>query len=88
MHDGENETPKRAYMNWNAEFLWKMRMELAFQWDMLEDEVQAVFDKLLGTVRWELLHMKALFSRKSGKILQDVKHVTNALGNGKKIVCQ
>jgi len=64
MHEGDNSTSKRKHVNWNSELLWKMRMELAYQWDMLEDEVQVVFEKLMGVVRGDLLYMKVLFSEK------------------------
>jgi hypothetical protein len=87
MHEGDNSTPKRKHVNWNSELLWKMRMELAYQWDMLEDEVQVVFEKLMGVVRGDLLYMKVLFSGKSGKALREAEHVTNTHGNGQKNGC-
>jgi hypothetical protein len=57
---GEHQTPKRPYVNWNAELIWKMRTELAFQWDILEEEIPRVFEQLLRPVRDRLANLKSL----------------------------
>lgn len=44
--NGHHETAKRPREDWNAKILWKMRMELAYQWDLVRDEVSDVFTRL------------------------------------------
>jgi hypothetical protein len=34
------------YVNWNSEIIWKMRTELDFQWDLLEEEIPKVLTAL------------------------------------------
>ncbi|KAH6656869.1 hypothetical protein BKA67DRAFT_553428 [Truncatella angustata] len=58
LHNGHHETPKRPREDWNAKLLWKMRMELEFQWDIVEDEIPAVFESLIDTVKSELEYLK------------------------------
>jgi hypothetical protein len=38
--------------------LWKMRMELELQWDLLEEEIPTVFEEFLGRVKNELVYLK------------------------------
>lgn len=52
-------TTKRGSVNWNQELIWKMRSELEYQWDILDDEVPRVFEELLETLRSELGNLKA-----------------------------
>lgn len=42
-------------------------MELAYQWDMLEEEVSIVFDKLLQSVKQRLLNLKSVIRGESMK---------------------
>lgn len=35
-----------------------MRMELAYQWDLVEDEVPTLFESLLDTIKSELGYLK------------------------------
>lgn len=42
---------KRGHENWNAKIIWKMRMELEGQWDLVEEEVSDVFAALLKDVK-------------------------------------
>lgn len=37
--------------NWNADIVWKMRIELSLQWDIVEEEIGTVFGELLAAVR-------------------------------------
>jgi len=46
-------------VNWNAELIWKMRMELAYQWDLLEDDIPTAFETLLQSVKGQLLALKS-----------------------------
>jgi hypothetical protein len=34
------------HINWNSEIIWKMRTELDFQWDLLEEEIPKVLTAL------------------------------------------
>ena len=52
-------------------------MELAYQWDMLEDEVSIVFDKLLQSIKHQLLNLKSFMQGESIKILQQLEDSTN-----------
>lgn len=58
-NNGSHETQKRGFVNWNQELIWKMRSELEYQWDILEDEVPRVFDELLETLRMGLEDLKS-----------------------------
>lgn len=37
-------------------------MELAFQWELLEDEIPAVFEKLLQSIRQLFLNFKSILA--------------------------
>jgi len=58
-NDGCHRTEKRGSVNWNQELIWKMRSELEYQWDILEEEVPCVFDELLETLTTELEGLKS-----------------------------
>ncbi|KAG7284045.1 hypothetical protein NEMBOFW57_010405 [Staphylotrichum longicolle] len=49
-NNGRHSTTKRT-ADWNAKIIWKMRAELDFQWDIVEEEIGTVFGELLATVR-------------------------------------
>jgi hypothetical protein len=51
LNNGVHETLKRGHENWNAKIIWKMRMELEGQWDLVEEEVSDVFAALLNDVK-------------------------------------
>ncbi|KAF4493723.1 hypothetical protein FAGAP_10157 [Fusarium agapanthi] len=51
LNNGDHQTLKRGHENWNAKIIWKMRMELESQWDLMEEEVTDVFSSLLDGVR-------------------------------------
>ena len=52
-------------------------MELAYQWDLLEDEVSIVFEKLLQSVKHQLLNLKSFIRGESMKIVQNLEDSTN-----------
>lgn len=49
-HNGAHSTRNRAYTDWNTKIVWKLRAELDFQWDIVEEEVGAVFNELRAAV--------------------------------------
>jgi hypothetical protein len=69
LNRGDHATAKRGHLNWNSELIWKMRTELAFQWGLVEDEIPAIFEKLLQSIRACFLnlqsHLRGKWSRKS-----------------------
>jgi hypothetical protein len=65
LNNGHHETLKRPREDWNAKILWKMRMELEYQWDLVEDEIPVVFDTLLDRVKTELNYLKDQLKSKS-----------------------
>ncbi|KAH6700598.1 hypothetical protein BKA61DRAFT_705543 [Leptodontidium sp. MPI-SDFR-AT-0119] len=70
LNRGDHATPKRGHLNWNSELIWKMRIELAYQWGLLEDEIPTVFETLLQSIRTSLLNLQ---SHLRGKI-QDIEY--------------
>ncbi|KAG8670948.1 hypothetical protein FPOAC1_004183 [Fusarium poae] len=50
LRNGDHQTSKRGHENWNAKILWKMRMELEGQWDLVEDEVSEAFEAISDRV--------------------------------------
>lgn len=58
LNNGDHETLRRAREDWNAKLLWKMRIELAYQWDLVEDEVPTLFKSLLDSIECELEYLK------------------------------
>ncbi|CAG9951905.1 unnamed protein product [Clonostachys rosea f. rosea IK726] len=59
LHDGNHETDGREREDWNAKIIWKMRSELEYQWEVLEQERSEVFSTLLGTVSTLLVSLKS-----------------------------
>ncbi|RYP86399.1 hypothetical protein DL770_004904 [Monosporascus sp. CRB-9-2] len=55
---GNHETPSRPREDWNAKIIWKMRMELDYQWDLVEDEIPSLFESLLDIIKSELGYLK------------------------------
>ena len=45
-NDGTHTTPKVGHRRWNNEMLWKMREELQFSWNLIEEEIPGEFKKL------------------------------------------
>ncbi|KAM0490651.1 hypothetical protein ACHAP8_011340 [Fusarium lateritium] len=50
LRNGDHQTPKRGHENWNAKIIWKMRMELEGQWDLVEEEVPEAFAAIYDRV--------------------------------------
>jgi hypothetical protein len=44
--------------NWNAELIWKMKMELEYQWDLLEEDIPSMFEKLLDSIKDRLANLQ------------------------------
>ncbi|KAL9562087.1 hypothetical protein ACKAV7_014010 [Fusarium commune] len=59
LKNGDHQTPKRRRENWNSKIIWKMRMELEGQWDIVEEEVADVFSALLDGARSLLDRLKS-----------------------------
>lgn len=55
MHNGHWQTSRLGAVDWNAKIIWKMRTELDFQWDLLEDDVSPMFETVY-TEMVSLLH--------------------------------
>jgi len=54
LRNGDHSTRVRSPANWNAELIWKMRMELASAWDLLEDEIPSLTNRLTEAVLEEV----------------------------------
>lgn len=48
-NNGKHRT-KLINTDWNAKIIWKMRLELEFAWEIVKDEVGAVFNTLLAAI--------------------------------------
>ncbi|KAH7193897.1 uncharacterized protein B0J16DRAFT_395906 [Fusarium flagelliforme] len=59
LNNGDHQTLKRGHENWNAKIIWKMRMELEGQWDLVEEEVSDVFTQLLEATKKRLDSLKS-----------------------------
>ncbi|KAJ9136605.1 Ras GTPase family protein [Pleurostoma richardsiae] len=51
LNNGDHETAKRGRVDWNAKIIWKMRTELEFQWDIVEEEISSLFGDLLTKLK-------------------------------------
>ena len=63
-NNGNHSTPKRGHEDWNAKIIWKMRTELAYQWDLVEDEIVVVSDELLTRVKQLLADFRSMVQGK------------------------
>ena len=59
LNNGDHQTMKRGHENWNSKIIWKMRMELECQWDLVEEEVSDVFTQLLEAIKKRLESLKS-----------------------------
>jgi hypothetical protein len=59
LNNGDHETAKRGHVNWNSGLIWKMRMELAYQWGLLVDEIPTVFRTLLESIKIRLIDLQS-----------------------------
>lgn len=48
----------RDHVNWNSQIIWKMRSELAFQWDLVEEEIPALFEAVNKSVNEALCKVR------------------------------
>jgi hypothetical protein len=67
-NDGNHSTAKRGHVNWNAELIWKMKTEQAFNWDVLEDQIPEIFESLSSNIVRSLQQFGALVNGKSGAL--------------------
>ncbi|KAF4335290.1 hypothetical protein FBEOM_10865 [Fusarium beomiforme] len=65
LNNGDHQTPNRGRENWNAKIIWKMRMELEGQWDIVEEEVSDVFSAMLNGAMSLLDSLKSGLSRET-----------------------
>jgi hypothetical protein len=56
--NGDHSTTAHQNVNWNTEIIWKMCIETALQWELLEDEIPTVFEKLAKDLRKALTEFK------------------------------
>jgi hypothetical protein len=64
-HSGNHATGRRGHVDWNAELIWKMRAELEYQWDLVEDEVPTVCSDFSSKTTSALENLRAAVSSKS-----------------------
>ncbi|CAJ0551485.1 Ff.00g114150.m01.CDS01 [Fusarium sp. VM40] len=83
LNNGVHETLKRGHENWNAKIIWKMRMELEGQWDLVEEEVCDVFEALLNDAKSRLESFKSSLYDSLPQLLVEpiVESVTVQIGN-------
>ncbi|EXJ86047.1 hypothetical protein A1O1_06416 [Capronia coronata CBS 617.96] len=56
---GDHYTAKRGKVNWNAELIWKTRMELEIPWNsLMEERIPETFEKLFKGVKSHLMELK------------------------------
>ena len=70
-NNGNYSTGKRT-ADWNAEIIWKMRLELDFAWDIVTDEVDTVFNNLLAAIEAQFDALRDAFS--AAPMAQEVCH--------------
>ena len=58
-NNGDYYTEKRGSVNWNQDLIWKMKSELEFQWELVEEEVTRVLDELLEGLKTKLTDLRA-----------------------------
>lgn len=66
LNNGHHFTGKRGEVNWNQDLIWKMKSELEFQWELVEEEVVRVINELLGSL---IVAMKSLQASIAGMYL-------------------
>ncbi len=60
LNDGIHQTPKRSFVNWNAELVWRMRSELEYQWDLVEDDIPIIFGDLIQATKAPLEFLESI----------------------------
>lgn len=51
MKNGNPSPQGSDHVNWNGELIWKMRSELAIEWDIFEQEIPIIFKDLLRRLK-------------------------------------
>ncbi|KAH8703638.1 hypothetical protein BGW36DRAFT_287095 [Talaromyces proteolyticus] len=59
LNNGDHATSKRGHVNWNGELNWKMRSELAYQWELFEDDIVNEFKDLLACLKGNLKDLES-----------------------------
>jgi len=62
-----NHAQGHGQVRWNREIIWKMQSELAFSWDLLEEEVPNIYDSLKSDITKELETFKSTTEVDQGK---------------------
>lgn len=82
-NNGHHYTEKRGDVNWNKEIIWKMRTELALQWEMVEEEMPKMFksveeavDESFGEIQVTMRSLGAVptLSESVSSRSQDIKY--------------
>lgn len=82
-NNGHHYTEKRGDVNWNKEIIWKMRTELALQWEMVEEDMPKLFksieeavDKSFGEIQATMRSLGAVptLSESVSSRSQDIKY--------------
>lgn len=82
-NNGHHYTEKRGDVNWNKEIIWKMRTELALQWEMVEEEMPKMFksveeavDESFGEIQATMRSLGAVptLSESVSSRFQDIKY--------------
>ncbi|KAK4152198.1 hypothetical protein C8A00DRAFT_35109 [Chaetomidium leptoderma] len=60
-NNGEHST-RKLNENWNAKIVWKLRAELNYEWDIVEEEIDAVFDELRAALAGQFDTLRAAVS--------------------------
>lgn len=58
-NNGEHETGTRGYVNWNAEMIERMRIDLKTKWELLEEKVTTIIEGLLQEAKDQLRSLRA-----------------------------
>lgn len=58
LNNGNHYTRLRGAADWNGKIIWKMRTELAIQWEIVEEEIPQLFSALSDSVRQILGDLK------------------------------
>lgn len=58
LNNGNHSTAKRQAEDWNAKIIWKMRTELALQWEIVEEEIPTLFSTLSNFVNEIIADLK------------------------------
>lgn len=56
--NGKHSTPTHGKVDWNSLIIWKMRVDLGYQWGIVEEEIPTVFEKLIENLSRELTWFK------------------------------